>query len=1086
REVLALPDAGSPSVLSALHLLGDWFDSLIISTVENYMSPEGGDGSRSVEVDRAKHLSRRAEEESAVSELVQEMASERDTRRLLELVARSAAHLAGAKKAAVIVPRGESLAYGAAYRMPLSYLNSFVRRTGTPLSGALEPDEPASIVTGLADDRGSPAARAARKLEVSTAMRVPMRVGDRDVGLLELFDPLTEHAWTERNVDLAQELAAQAALAFENAQLLAQTGQRAHELTDLNHIGQELASQLTSPQLLSLAASGAARLLRAQSALVWLRVPGTRRFELAATHGEEFEGATAFELGKKGALADAVKGGVAVMSPDARRELSWARGWAMSVPLRVGARMSGVLVVHRKQAPFDDNDVRVTEALAGQIVAALQNARLYEESRFLSQRLNAAIAALGEALAAALDMQELLQVVAEKAAELADAAGAIIFLDDDSGRLAVRALATRGDEDRPAAEPRAYEGIAALAIERNEPVSRSARDQRTDERTRRAMREERIRIAYGFPLTVRGRPAGALCVLGRGELRPQERELMASFSRQASVGVENVVLFGETQQRLAELAELARASARVSSTLEQDAIGEIIAESVSRALRLPVAATVLLDADGAFYLPEGGHRGLPADFVTRFAARPDSIAFSVVADQRMKVVSDIAAEKRDNDSLVEGLGLGSLICAPLKGKEGVLGIIFAADHAPRTFRSHEEALMSAYANEAALALQNALHHQAVTVHAREVEGIVDATRTLSSTDELQPVLDHLASTAASLLGAPVCSIMILDERNERLNTVASCGLPGDHGLHADLQADESIRGMVALRGVSMTSTDLPRDGRFKYRDAARAEGLRSMLAVPLIAKGKAIGAIAAFNRSAQPFTSAQERLLGAMAAEASVAIENARLYTEGREQARSMRLLMEEVNHRVKNNLQSIIGIIQLDMSRVEDPRVIEALRELVGRVQAIAVVQELLFDEDLRAVDVKETSRRILENALRSNDNLDLKILGQVTGARVRLPSRKATPLASVVNELVYNSVSHAFGGRDQGSVSISLQEVTGGQILVQVSDDGVGLPSGFSLERDAKLGLRIVEGLVTQDLGGEFAIASSQGTIARVTFAR
>lgn len=199
-----------------------------------------------------------------------------------------------------------------------------------------------------------------------------------------------------------------------------------------------------------------------------------------------------------------------------------------------------------------------------------------------------------------------------------------------------------------------------------------------------------------------------------------------------------------------------------------------------------------------------------------------------------------------------------------------------------------------------------------------------------------------------------------------------------------------------------------------------------------------------------------------------------------------MRLLMEEVNHRVKNNLQSIIGIIQLDMSRVEDPRVIEALRELVGRVQAIAVVQELLFDEDLRAVDVKETSRRILENALRSNDNLDLKILGQVTGARVRLPSRKATPLASVVNELVYNSVSHAFGGRDQGSVSISLQEVTGGQILVQVSDDGVGLPLGFSLERDAKLGLRIVEGLVTQDLGGEFAIASSQGTIARVTFAR
>jgi two-component sensor histidine kinase len=125
-----------------------------------------------------------------------------------------------------------------------------------------------------------------------------------------------------------------------------------------------------------------------------------------------------------------------------------------------------------------------------------------------------------------------------------------------------------------------------------------------------------------------------------------------------------------------------------------------------------------------------------------------------------------------------------------------------------------------------------------------------------------------------------------------------------------------------------------------------------------------------------------------------------------------------------------------------------------------------------------------VLDNALRQNPNPHLKLSGQVSGARVRLPSRQATSLASVLNELVYNAVVHAFTGREHGNIAISMQEATGGEILVQVSDDGVGLPRDFNLQHHAHLGLRIVEGLVSQDLGGEFTITGNGGTIARVAF--
>jgi GAF domain-containing protein len=1079
-----LPELDSEVMHEATRTVAEWFDGMIISTVANYDAMGRDGGSRTLTVERALRLSRLAEDQVTVSDLAHEMVAERNVRRLPSLIARSAAHLAGAQRAAVAVPDDGAPRYRGAYRLALGDLNAYIRRSGRPLSGALEPTG-TRIIADLAEGASIGLRRAAARLQVHVAMSVPLRVGDRVLGLLELFDPLAGQDWSEREVTLVRELASRGALAMENAQLLAEAEQRAQTLAVLNEIARGLSSHINSPRLFAVAAAGAARLLRAPSALLWLRAPGSARFMLRAAYGRgRPPGSLDFSAGD-GPLGLVLGGETAIMSPQASRGMPWGKGWAVAAPLRVGSSALGLLVVRRKQGAFGDEDVRMLEALGGQIVAAVQNAHLYQESSRLGQRINASIVALGDALAAALDMHELLQVIADRSAELVEADAAIVFMKENGTSLAARAVATRGEDAGAAADPQAYEPVAALAVERGEAVTVAARSQAATEGVRRVMLREHVRAVHVIPLSVRGRMAGTLCILTRGRgLRRQERQLLASFSRQAAVGVENVILFSETQQRLAELADLSRASAGVTSTLDQTAIVEIMVESVARALRAPVAAIALLDDDRELRLPEGGYRGLPASFVRGFTVGPDCIAASVMTDQRIKVISDVAAEGRAHDSLVAGLDLASVICAPIKGRQQLLGVIFAADRVPRIFRQHEEALLSAYANEAALALQNARHYQAVVGHARELEGILEATKTVTSTIELQPVLDHVARAAVSLLGVPASGIMLLDASGQHLTTVATCGLPAEHELHAGLHAGESIPGMVALKGVAMTSTNLPRDGRFRHRNAARAEGLRSMISVPLSVKGKRLGVLTAYSGAARPFTVAEERLLATLAAQASVAIENARLYAAAREQTRSMRLLMEEVNHRIKNNLQSIIGIVQLHIAQVDEPRVQDALREIIARVQAITVVHELLLDEDVRSIDVREAGRRVLDNALRQNPNPHLKLSGQVSGARVRLPSRQATSLASVLNELVYNAVVHAFTGREHGNIAISMQEATGGEILVQVSDDGVGLPRDFNLQHHAHLGLRIVEGLVSQDLGGEFTITGNGGTIARVAF--
>jgi two-component sensor histidine kinase len=100
-----------------------------------------------------------------------------------------------------------------------------------------------------------------------------------------------------------------------------------------------------------------------------------------------------------------------------------------------------------------------------------------------------------------------------------------------------------------------------------------------------------------------------------------------------------------------------------------------------------------------------------------------------------------------------------------------------------------------------------------------------------------------------------------------------------------------------------------------------------------------------------------------------------------------------------------------------------------------------------------------------------------------VVLPSRQATSAALAINELVDNALRHGFPDGAEGTVTVSLQQ-QGGQVLVQVRDDGAGLPSDFDLKRDGRLGLDLVDGLVTHDLGGTLSLDGDHGTIARLTF--
>ena len=252
---------------------------------------------------------------------------------------------------------------------------------------------------------------------------------------------------------------------------------------------------------------------------------------------------------------------------------------------------------------------------------------------------------------------------------------------------------------------------------------------------------------------------------------------------------------------------------------------------------------------------------------------------------------------------------------------------------------------------------------------------------------------------------------------------------------------------------------------------AYSEGFQSLFCLPLRIAQRIIGAIVLYTRQQRYFDYEQVQLLSSFADEAAIAIENARLFKEAKRNLRIKSTLLQEMHHRVRNNLQTISALLNMQYRRL-DPQSpgAAAVATSAGRIQAIAAVHNLLCRDDVGVTTVQEIARQVLDNAHTGLVG-EAPVQFAVSGESLPITSREATVLALVVNELVNNALSHGvanYGGR------VELEVMREGQdALIEVRDNG---PARAPVDAPAPskpssgLGLSIIETLVSADLGGAF----------------
>jgi len=191
---------------------------------------------------------------------------------------------------------------------------------------------------------------------------------------------------------------------------------------------------------------------------------------------------------------------------------------------------------------------------------------------------------------------------------------------------------------------------------------------------------------------------------------------------------------------------------------------------------------------------------------------------------------------------------------------------------------------------------------------------------------------------------------------------------------------------------------------------------------------------------------------------------------------------IREIHHRVKNNLQTVSALLRLQARRIEDPGAAAALNEAVRRIASIALVHETLSSSSENTVAFDEVLTSLITHALELSPRMgQLRI--ERKGELGSLESRMATPLSLVVTELIHNALEH--GLAEQGSVlSIELQRYSN-ECVINITDDGVGLPAGFDLATSSNLGLQIVRTLTENELNGVLKLESTaSGTQANLRF--
>ncbi len=964
-------------------------------------------------------------------------------------------------------------------------------------------------------------------------MAVPLALKDRVIGLLALSRE-TRTVFTEQDAQLATAIATQAAVAIENARLYEEAENRTRELKTLLGVSQNVASTLELRPLLRLILEQLRTVVRFERASILmvergalevlevLNIVGTplpnqvgMRFDLRATDPFREQMGNQQCIIVNDPLGDSPQSRQfrAVIAPAIDPGLERTSAW-MAVPITLKDRVVGMLALTREyEGDYTERDSQLALVIAAQAAVAIENARLFEQAEERTNELGALLE-ISKGVNSTLELRSLLSTVLDEMSTVAEYNRASILLRDGDELVVLDSRSrprAAGDEPVGMRMPLSLAAPLWALNEQHQAVFiDNVRDEndplaaayRTLAGAALATAFRDVRSWLSVPLALKDRVIGAMTLSKNEPAYYTERHarLAATVANQAAIAIENARLYEEAEHRTGELAALLDVSQSVASTLELSPLVGQLLDRMRSLIEYDGAALLRLEGN-ELHMVAGRRPGYDTGDDVGFLSIPverTGAMWDLVSRGLPAIVEDarsdepLAGDYRNivGDALDTAFAdIRAYLAVPLMLQGRITGVLSLSHHTRGFFREEHARLARAVADQAAIGIENARLFEHAEERTNELGALLDVSHSVASTLELKPMVGMLLDRMQALIDYDGASVLTLESDALRMLDSRRPGYGSNEADIAALTIPVQRTGSIwqlLRRNEPVSIPDVTADdalaidyrSMIAYAIDTTFAGVRSWLAVPLAVKERTIGTLTLSHKTPGHFKEEHLRLARAIADQAAVAIDNARLYGRAQELAavEERQRLARELHDSVSQALYGIgLGartartLLDRDPERAKDP--VEYVMSLAEA--GLAEMRALIFELRPESLELEGLVAALDKQAAAMRARHNVRV-DTVLCDEPDIPLEVKQTVSRIAQEALHNIVKHARAT----SVNLML-ECTDDEVTFEIRDDG----SGFDPVGDfaGHLGLRSMRERAA-NLGGRVDIESAPGAGAKI----